>query len=44
MDHLVSTRCMKEGMVVETGTHEQLTELKGEYAKLYNIQASAFAK
>ena len=33
---------MKEGMVVETGTHEQLMELKGEYAKLYNIQASAF--
>ena len=29
--------------VAETGTHEQLMELKGEYAKLYNIQASAFA-
>ena len=36
------SRCMKEGMVAETGTHEQLIELKGEYAKLYNIQASAF--
>ena len=34
---------MKEGMVVETGIHEELMELKGEYAKLYNIQASAFA-
>ena len=34
---------MKEGMVAETGTHKQLMELKGEYAKLYNIQASAFA-
>jgi len=35
--------CMKEGMVAETGTHEQLIELRGEYAKLYNIQANAFA-
>ncbi|KAF8803164.1 P-loop containing nucleoside triphosphate hydrolase protein [Phlegmacium glaucopus] len=34
--------CMKDGMVAETGTHEQLMEAKGEYAKLYNIQASAF--
>ena len=40
---LLFYRCMKEGMVAETGTHEQLMELKGEYAKLYNIQASAFA-
>ena len=40
---LLISRCMKEGMVAETGTHEQLMELKGEYAKLYNIQASAFA-
>ena len=38
-----TSRCMKEGTVAETGTHEQLMELKGEYAKLYNIQASAFA-
>lgn len=29
-------------MVAESGTHEQLMEIKGEYAKLYNIQASAF--
>jgi len=34
--------CMKEGTVAETGTHEQLLKLKGEYAKLFNIQASAF--
>ena len=37
------SRCMKEGTVAETGTHEQLLDLKGEYANLYNIQASAFA-
>ena len=42
-DHIFNSRCMKEGMVVEIGTHEQLMELKNEYAKLYNIQASAFA-
>ena len=29
--------------MAETGTHEQLMELKGEYANLYDIQASAFA-
>ena len=33
---------MKEGTAVETGTHEQLLKAGGEYAKLYNIQASAF--
>jgi len=27
-----------EGKVVETGTHEELMKLKGEYAKLYSIQ------
>jgi ABC-type multidrug transport system fused ATPase/permease subunit len=40
--HFLIYRCMKEGSVAETGTHEQLMKLKGEYAKLYNIQASAF--
>ena len=40
---LISRR-IKEGMMSETGTHERLIiELKGEYAKLYNMQASAFA-
>jgi ABC-type multidrug transport system fused ATPase/permease subunit len=42
-NYFLISRCMKEGTVAETGTHEQLMELKGEYAKLYNIQASAFA-
>jgi ABC-type multidrug transport system fused ATPase/permease subunit len=41
-NHFLVSRCMKDGMVAETGTHEQLMELEGEYAKLYNIQASAF--
>ncbi|KAG0701690.1 P-loop containing nucleoside triphosphate hydrolase protein [Suillus ampliporus] len=30
--------CMKEGSVVERGTHTQLIEHEGEYAKLYNAQ------
>ncbi|KAK0464132.1 P-loop containing nucleoside triphosphate hydrolase protein [Armillaria novae-zelandiae] len=34
--------CMKDGTIVETGTHEELMARQGEYAKLYNIQASAF--
>ena len=33
---------MKDGNVVESGKHEDLLALGGEYAKLYNIQASAF--
>lgn len=31
-------RCMKDGSVVERGTHNQLIEDGGEYAKLYNAQ------
>ncbi|KAF9033938.1 P-loop containing nucleoside triphosphate hydrolase protein [Hymenopellis radicata] len=34
--------CMRDGSVSESGTHSELMELDGEYAKLYNIQASAF--
>ena len=35
-------RCMKEGTVVETGTHQELLDRQGEYAHLYNVQAQAF--
>ncbi|RDB22977.1 Lipid A export ATP-binding/permease protein MsbA [Hypsizygus marmoreus] len=35
--------CMKEGAIVESGSHETLLKLDGEYAKLYNIQADAFS-
>ncbi|KAG0698357.1 P-loop containing nucleoside triphosphate hydrolase protein [Suillus ampliporus] len=34
--------CMKEGAVVETGTHQELLDRQGEYAYLYNVQAQAF--
>ncbi|XP_006462940.1 hypothetical protein AGABI2DRAFT_73076, partial [Agaricus bisporus var. bisporus H97] len=34
--------CMKEGAIVESGTHTELMKNNGEYQKLYNIQASAF--
>lgn len=33
---------MKDGTIAEAGTHVELIEKDGEYAKLYNIQASAF--
>ncbi|KAF9010197.1 P-loop containing nucleoside triphosphate hydrolase protein [Cyathus striatus] len=36
--------CMKDGTIAESGTHAELMECKGEYAKLYEIQASAFIK
>ncbi|KAK0465746.1 P-loop containing nucleoside triphosphate hydrolase protein [Armillaria novae-zelandiae] len=34
--------CMKDGAIAETGTHDELMVMQGEYAKLYNIQARAF--
>ncbi|EKM79704.1 hypothetical protein AGABI1DRAFT_74849 [Agaricus bisporus var. burnettii JB137-S8] len=34
--------CMKEGAMVESGTHAELMKKCGEYSKLYNIQARAF--
>jgi len=33
---------MKDGTVAETGSDEELMLRNGDYAKLYNIQASAF--
>ncbi|KAJ8078032.1 hypothetical protein PM082_000234 [Marasmius tenuissimus] len=38
-DHII---CMKEGKIVEFGTHASLMELDGEYCRMYNIQANAF--
>jgi hypothetical protein len=35
-------RCMKDDAVAESGTHEELINLNGEYSKLYNTQANAF--
>jgi len=43
LTHEHSESCMKDGMIKEVGTHEELMNIAhGEYAKLYNIQASAF--
>jgi ABC-type multidrug transport system fused ATPase/permease subunit len=33
---------MKDGHLVESGTHAQLLHNDGEYCQLYNIQAQAF--
>jgi ABC-type multidrug transport system fused ATPase/permease subunit len=33
---------MKDGTVAESGTHDELIEQNGEYARLYKIQAQAF--
>ncbi|KAJ3508580.1 hypothetical protein NLJ89_g5679 [Agrocybe chaxingu] len=35
--------CMKDGSIVEMGRHEELMQKRGEYANLYEIQASAFS-
>ncbi|KAG6816604.1 hypothetical protein H0H87_004696 [Tephrocybe sp. NHM501043] len=35
--------CMKNGEVIEAGSHRDLLALNGEYATLYNIQAQAFS-
>ncbi|KAJ3916019.1 P-loop containing nucleoside triphosphate hydrolase protein [Lentinula edodes] len=34
--------CMKDGMVAEYGSHAELLAKKGEYHKMYKIQAQAF--
>jgi len=34
---------MNETTVVETGTHEGLMKSGGDYARLWNLQAEAFA-
>ena len=34
---------MKDGQLVETGTHSELMNKKGEYYALYELQAKAFA-
>jgi ABC-type multidrug transport system fused ATPase/permease subunit len=34
--------CMKDGRLVEQGTHAELVAKKGEYYDLYNVQAQAF--
>ncbi|CAE6410279.1 unnamed protein product [Rhizoctonia solani] len=33
---------VKEGSILEKGTHKQLLDLDGEYAKMYKIQSQAF--
>ena len=33
---------MKDGVISESGTHEELLGVDGEYAQLYNVQAQAF--
>ena len=33
---------MKDGKLVESGTHSDLIKKNGEYHKLYDIQARAF--
>lgn len=33
---------LKEGQLVESGTHTQLVSKDGEYKKLHDIQAQAF--
>ena len=33
---------MKEGAIVEYGTHEELVEKNGEYARLYRSQAEQY--
>ncbi|KAF8336499.1 P-loop containing nucleoside triphosphate hydrolase protein [Cantharellus anzutake] len=34
---------MKNGTIMEAGSHEELLSAEGEYASLYNLQAQAFA-
>lgn len=51
ISHRFGTVCMADriivlrgGQVIETGTHEQLLDQQGLYAKLFNMQAEPFIK
>ena len=33
---------LKDGRLIEDGTHEQLLNLKGEYTELWNMQAKQY--
>lgn len=33
---------LKEGILVEQGTHEDLMKLNGEYTRMYNAQANMY--
>ncbi|MDW8089813.1 MAG: hypothetical protein RMI80_00155 [Meiothermus sp.] len=35
---------LKEGRLVECGTHQELLALRGEYFTLWNLQASRYAE
>ena len=45
---LISTRfcdsilLMKDGRIIESGSHDELLELKGEYYNLFELQASKY--
>lgn len=39
---MIFYRCMKSGELVEVGTHQELIGKRGEYSKLYAVQARAF--
>ena len=34
----------KDGEIIELGTHKELLDRDGEYAHMYNIQSSYYAK
>ena len=36
-------RCLRNGRLVQSGTHEGLMQMEGDYQELYKIQALAFS-
>lgn len=35
---------LKNGEIIESGSHQKLMSYQGEYARLYNIQSEAFTE
>jgi hypothetical protein len=40
---LIRDRCMKDGELAESGSHDALIQKGGEYCRLYQVQARGFA-
>ena len=41
--HVDKINFMENGQIVESGTHDELMDLKGKYAEMYSVQAKQYS-